>query len=174
MNEFQTAALRLAPDALIRSFWPYFTVRVVLAVVFVYAGASKLADPESFAVVIDAYGLLPGFLVPYMALALPLLEVLAGIGLVFEVRGSLTAISLMTVLFLGVLTYGIALGLDVDCGCYGPGDPEGEAFHGLRDAFRRDLLLLAGLVYVYLWRWKHKPRLRRPFRQFTTIFTGKR
>jgi len=48
--------------------------------------------------------------------------------------------------------YGLELGLDVDCGCFGPGDPEGRAYHSLRPALYRDTIMLAGIGYLFLWR----------------------
>lgn len=134
------------------SVWTYRLARWGLGLVFVYAGAVKLAEPRAFAEVVGAYGLLPAGLVTPMAVLLPAAEVLAGIGLVLDKRGSLAAIGAMTVMFIVVLAYGIGLGLDVDCGCYGPGDPEGEAFHGLRQALLRDIGMLSVVVYVHWWR----------------------
>jgi hypothetical protein len=78
-----------------------------------------------------------------------LLEVIAGIGLLFDIRGSLALITGLLVLFMVVLGYGIWMGLDVDCGCFGPEDPEAEAFHGLRLSLFRDLVMMAG-VFLYM------------------------
>jgi hypothetical protein len=52
------------------------------------------------------------------------------------------------------------MGLDVDCGCFGPEDPEAEAFHGLRTALYRDLFMLAAVGFLYAWRhYRHiRPR----------------
>lgn len=136
----------------LRSAWTCRLARWGLGLIFVYAGAVKLIDPRAFAEVVGAYGLLPAGLVTPVAVLLPAAEVLAGIGLVLDKRGSLAAIGAMTVMFIVVLAYGIGLGLDVDCGCYGPGDPEGEAFHGLREALVRDLGMLSVVAYVYWWR----------------------
>ena len=55
-------------------------------------------------------------------------------------------------MFLLILGYGIHMGLDVDCGCFSPGDPEAKAFHGLRAAFKRDLIMLAGIGFAFGWR----------------------
>lgn len=134
------------------SKWSYRTAKIILAAVFIYAGAAKLAAPHDFARIIDAYGLLPPQLVGITALALPLAEVLAGVGLLLDLRASLSAIGAMTVLFMGVLGYGMALGLDIDCGCYAPGDPEANAFHGLQSAFIRDVGLMTLVIYAYWWR----------------------
>ncbi len=130
----------------------YSLVRMALAGIFIGSGVVKLADPDAFATVIDAFGILPPVLVGAAALGLPILEVAAGIGLLFDLRGSLGVITLLMVVFIVILGYGIYLGLDVDCGCFGPGDPEAEAFHGLRPALYRDIIMLAGIVYLYAWR----------------------
>jgi hypothetical protein len=102
--------------------------------------------------VIEAYGFVPeGLLIP-VAIGLPLLEVIAGFGLLFDIRGSLAVITGLLVLFMVVLGYGIWMGLDVDCGCFGPEDPEAEAFHGLRLSLFRDLVMMAGVIFIYGWR----------------------
>ena len=87
-----------------------------------------------------------------VAVGLPVLEVIAGIGLLLDVRGSLALITGLLVLFMVVLGYGIWMGLDVDCGCFGPKDPEAEAFHSLRPALYRDFVMITGVVYLYFWR----------------------
>lgn len=130
----------------------YVLARWLLAGVFVYAGGVKLLDPEAFAVLIDSYGIVPDPLLMPVAVGLPLLEVIAGLGLALDVRGSLSAISGLLVVFIAILLYGIHMGLDVDCGCFGPEDPESRAYHGLRQALYRDFAMAAGLVFIYGWR----------------------
>jgi hypothetical protein len=129
-----------------------------LAGLFIFSGLTKLVDPVQFAVLIDAYGLLPEILVLPMAVVLPALEVAAGVSLVLNIRGSLTVITLLLVLFMAVLGYGIWIGLDVDCGCFGPEDPEARAFHGLRQAMYRDIAILAVVVGMYFWRYRRAER----------------
>ncbi|CAB5162453.1 related to methylamine utilization protein [Olavius algarvensis associated proteobacterium Delta 3] len=122
---------------------------------FIYAGSIKLMEPQVFAVLIDAYGVLPvGLLMP-VAIALPALEVIAGIGLIFDIEGSLSIIAGLLVTFIGILAYGVDMGLDIDCGCFGPEDPEAEAFHGLRGALYRDLVMLTGVIFMFSWRRYH-------------------
>jgi hypothetical protein len=109
-------------------------------------------EPRIFTVLIEAYGFVPeGLLIP-VAIGLPLLEVIAGFGLLFDIRGSLAVITGLLVLFMVVLGYGIWMGLDVDCGCFGPEDPEAEAFHGLRLSLFRDMVMIAGVIFIYGWR----------------------
>jgi uncharacterized membrane protein YphA (DoxX/SURF4 family) len=123
---------------ILASPWLYRGLRYGLAAAFIYAGAIKLGAPREFAKVISGYGLAPEVLLPALSYALPALELAAGIGLLFDIKGSLAAIAGMTVFFMGVLTYGIRLGLDVDCGCYGAHDLEAEAYAGLKTALIRD------------------------------------
>lgn len=124
----------------------------VLGAVFIYAGIMKLRDPAIFATVIDAFGIVPQSLLMPVCIALPVLEVSAGTGLLLNFKGSLSIITVLMVLFIAILGYGVWMGLDIDCGCFGPGDPEGEAFHGLRVALYRDLFILGGIAFLFGWR----------------------
>ncbi len=135
--------------------WTYKLLRWSLGAIFLYAGSIKLLAPKLFAVLIEAYGVVPESLLMPVAFALPALEVIAGIGLLFDIEGSLAVIAGLLVLFITVLGYGIWMGLDVDCGCFGPEDPEAEAFHGLRLSLYRDLIMLAGIAFTYGWRRYH-------------------
>lgn len=130
----------------------YRLVRWGLAVVFICAGSIKLLEPVNFATLIDAYGIVPErFLLP-VAIMLPALEVAAGIGLLFDMEGCLAVIGGLLVLFIAILAYGIWMGLDVDCGCFGPEDLEAEAFHDLRPSLYRDVAMLVGVAIMYMWR----------------------
>ena len=136
----------------------YHTTRCGLAVLFIFTGLTKLVEPVQFAVLIDAYGILPEVLIMPVALLLPAVEVIAGGCLIFNVRGSLTTITLLMVLFLVVLGYGIWMGLDVDCGCFGLEDPEAQVFHGLRQAFYRDIVIMTVVAILYVWRYRRAVR----------------
>lgn len=149
-------------NSVLSSPWPYLVVRVILGLMFLVAGVIKLADPQQFAIVIDAFGLVPSGVVMPIAYVMPVIEVVAGLGLMFDMRASLPTVALLTLFFIAVLGYGLHLGLDIDCGCYGPGDPEAEAFSGLRDALRRDLWMLLGVGYCYWWRWAAARKDRGP------------
>ena len=111
-----------------------------------------MLEPRIFAVLIDAYGIVPETALMPVALFLPLLEVTAGAGLLFDIRGSLPVIGGLLILFIAILGYGTAMGLDVDCGCFGPEDPESKAFHGLRQTLFRDFVMLAAVGYLFAWR----------------------
>lgn len=132
--------------------WLYRLLRWFLGCIFVYSGITKLFAPITFAVLIDAYGLVPEPLLMPVALIIPLLEVLAGVGLIIDLRGSLAVITGLLLLFVAILGFGIRMGLDVDCGCFGPEDPEAKAFHGLRTALYRDIAMLVMVAFLYWWR----------------------
>ena len=128
-------------------------IRVLLSVIFLWSGISKLMDPTEFSVIINGYGLMPDTWILPLAIVLPLLEMVFGLGLFLDIRGSLAVITGLLMLFIAILSYGIWLGLDVDCGCFGPEDPEAQAFHGLRLALVRDIIMMLGIFYIYYQRF---------------------
>jgi uncharacterized membrane protein YphA (DoxX/SURF4 family) len=130
----------------------YRVVRLGLAILFIYAGVTKLLDPKAFARIISAYGIVPETLLPVVAVGLPLLETLAGIALLLDIRGSLAVISGLLGLFISILGFGILKDLNVDCGCFGTEELAQQ--DSLRQAFYRDLALIGIIVpYLYLSRW---------------------
>ncbi|MFA4919756.1 MAG: MauE/DoxX family redox-associated membrane protein [Thermodesulfovibrionales bacterium] len=124
--------------------------RVVLGAVFVYAGFIKLIDPKAFAVSISRYDIVPQILLAPVAIGLPALEFLAGLGLIINIRGSLTVIFSLLFLFVSVLGYGILNNLNIDCGCFSEEDIKG--FNSLRIAFYRDLIMIAIASCIYAYR----------------------
>jgi uncharacterized membrane protein YphA (DoxX/SURF4 family) len=133
--------------------WLYHFLRLSLACIFIYAGFIKLLDPRAFAHAIAQYDLIPEGLLPLVAVGLPALELLAGVGLIFEVRGSLTLIALLLLIFLVILGYAIGQNLDIDCGCFTLN--ELDAQHGLVTAFRRDLVMIGATLFLY---WRRRSR----------------
>ena len=138
--------------------WPYRIVRLALAMIFLWSGAAKLLNPQSFATILDAYGILPDGLIGFVAIGLPALEVVLAFGLMLDIQGSLAIVAVLLALFMAILGYGNWLGLDIECGCFGPGDPEAEAYQGLRPALYRDLFMLGGVVFLYLWRYRRRAK----------------
>ncbi len=126
-------------------------LRFVIGMVFMYAGFIKLMDPKSFAKVISQYDLIPELLLAPVAIGLPSLEFLAGLGLIFNIRGSLSVIFSMLILFVFVLWYGILNDLSIDCGCFSP--EEIADYNSLKRAFYRDLLMIGGALVIFLQRY---------------------
>ena len=138
--------------SLLVSVWSYRAVRAALAVAFIAAGGLKLADVHAFVLSIKAFAILPTGIVYPVAVALPVLEILGGLLLLCDAPGGLAVIGGLLLLFLAVIVNAIRQGLDIDCGCYGPGDVEGEVYHGLWPTLWRDLLMLVGVAYCLAWR----------------------
>ncbi len=130
--------------------WLYRASGVLLGSVFIWAGGAKLISPRAFARTISEWGLVPDSLLVPVAIGLPAIELLAGLGLVFDIRGSLKVISGLLVMFLALLGYGIMNNLDVDCGCFSA--EELNARNSLWIAFYRDLGLLGIVSYLFMWR----------------------
>ena len=122
--------------------------RIVLAAVLLYGGLPKLFAPVGFAELISAYGILPDPLVFPAAIILPLGEVLTAIGLLLNYRWAMISAILLLCLFIVVLSFGISLGLDIDCGCFGPEDHEHGLASSLEAARLRDLVFLVPAAYV--------------------------
>jgi uncharacterized membrane protein YphA (DoxX/SURF4 family) len=130
--------------------WLYHLLRLALGGLFVYAGLIKLLDPRGFAHAIAQFDLAPDQLLPLLAVGLPALELLAGVGLICERRGSLTAIAILLGLFLLALSYAVWMEMDIDCGCFTV--EELNARTGVKTALVRDLFLAGGLGFLFWWR----------------------
>ncbi|HZK13923.1 MAG TPA: MauE/DoxX family redox-associated membrane protein [Desulfobaccales bacterium] len=138
--------------------WLHHFLRLGLACIFIYAGFIKLLDPLAFAHAIAQYDLIPEGLLPLVAVGLPALELLAGVGLIFEVRGSLTLMAFLLLIFLVILGYAVWHNLDIDCGCF-PLD-ELDAQHGVKTAFWRDLIMIGATLFLY---WRRRSRAPQRF-----------
>ena len=99
--------------------------RIGVGLVLLYAGYAKLQQPWiSFAATIEAYKILPPDAVIFTARTLPWFEVVLGALLVLGVglRWVAAVASALLLMFFAILMRSYALGMDVDCGCFGPGE----------------------------------------------------
>jgi uncharacterized membrane protein YphA (DoxX/SURF4 family) len=143
--------------------WPLRLIRYGLGLIFIYAGISKLSAPKAFARILSLYGLIPDSLLPVVAIGLPVLELMAGIGVILAIRGGLSLMFSLLLLFVTVLWYGILKNLDVDCGCFSAEELKGQA--GLWEAFYRDLVMLGAALFLFVSRWFQAGRKENlPFR----------
>ena len=132
----------------------YILIRIGLGMIFVVSGILKLSDLTAFAEIIHAYAILPMGLTPPAAFIISFSELLLGIGLIIDIKGSLAGILGLLVMFMAVLGWAIYMGYDIDCGCFGPDDPEHKAFSHVKTAFARDGLMVAAVAYLYTCRRK--------------------
>ena len=141
--------------------WSYRLLRFALGGLFIYSGAVKLADVKGFAAMISQYELVPDQFLAPVAIGLPIIELAAGIGLLFEVPGALSAIFGMLLMFITILWYGILKNLDIDCGCFSTEELRGQ--NSLRQALYRDFVMVFVCCYFYLYRFLRIRRELRPF-----------
>src|SRR5207247_9659289 len=96
-------------------------VDLVIAVIFIYAGALKLLDPVQFAHDIDHYKILPWAMGVGLAFYLPWLEIFCGLALILRLfyRGALSILTALVVVFLVATIAAKIRGLDITCGCFG-------------------------------------------------------
>jgi len=96
--------------------------RLILAVSFLTAAFGKLVDIERYSVqAVYFFVILPMFLARPFGLALPFIELLCGLGLLFGVLTRLSAlgIGLLSLSFLIAKTIVFLHGRSVNCGCFG-------------------------------------------------------
>ena len=126
----------------------FFSIRLILGGVFIFASLDKIMHPLGFAKSISNYQILPDQLINLAAIILPWLELVLGTLPVSGVRlpGTIVLIDLLLVVFFIALLVNLARGLNVDCGCFSTGPTENPAtsWYIIRDTL---LLLLGG----YLW-----------------------
>jgi len=100
--------------------WFGFAARIYLGTVFLLACWHKLAHPDTFALDIATYQLLPLWAVNAFALVLPWIELFAGILLIagYKTQAAAWLILLMMLSFIIALLWALHLGLDMACGCF--------------------------------------------------------
>ncbi|MFC2139848.1 MauE/DoxX family redox-associated membrane protein [Bacteroidota bacterium] len=130
--------------------------RVILAAVFIFAAAGKIADPEEFAVAISNYRMIPLFAVNFFAIIIPWIEIVAALLLLFgvSVKESSSILSLLLIIFIVMISIAVLRGLDINCGCFGT--TEGSKV-GLTKIGENIILLLFG-IYLILFQNEDKSK----------------
>lgn len=99
----------------------HYLTRTGLALVFLLSGVLKFRDVPGFGEELGAFGIVHDAFVLPAAWAVCIVELVLGVAVLANVRGGLAAMSLLIAAFVCVLAYGIYLGLDIHCGCFGAG-----------------------------------------------------
>lgn len=117
----------------------------LLAALFATAGALKLADPSAFATDIGHYRLVSHPVAAGVALWLPWFEITLALALVFPGwrRPAAVLAAGLLLVFCGALVSVLWRGIDLQCGCFGRGNPTTPAWALARNA---GLLVLAALA----------------------------
>jgi len=136
------------------SRWLRLFLRLVLGAVFVYAAWVKLREPwQVFANSVANYDVLPMWAVKVVARTLPWGEMLLGLLLISGrfLRVSSIAASALLLGFFAIMVRTYASGIQIECGCFGPGD-----IISMRSLARDGSLLLASLGLARMAFWKRR------------------
>ncbi len=135
--------------------WLRRALRLVLGLVFVFAGFSKVRAPQAFADDVAAYRILPLDGIDLFALGLPIFELVLGLWLLtgWRRRSAAFCASCVLLVFLAAVAWARMRGLTIDCGCFGDGAFSGPA-SGLAWVLGRNLLLAAGALFLYASEWQ--------------------
>lgn len=136
----------------------YRIIRLSLGMFFFISGIFKVADLDAFSQTIGAFAILPAVLNYPGAVFICMAEIVCGAGLVLDIKGSLGVIFSLLLMFVFVLGYAVFMGYDIDCGCFGPSDPETTAFSNLRVSLVRDIVMVALVFYLYYWRYFYRQK----------------
>lgn len=137
--------------------WFGTVARLVVGVVWLYAGGAKVPYPADSVRAVRAYQLLPESAVTPVAYLLPTVEIVIGLALVAGVFTRVSAVvsALLFVVFIAGISSAWARGLQIDCGCFGGGGYDNRATEKYPWEIARDVGLLA-LSGWLIWR----PRTR--------------
>ena len=123
-----------------------FTIRLILAGIFLYSGLIKASSSAQFAIALAPFTFLPENSLRPLSILLPLCE-LAGGGLILIPRTKHLGAGVifgLCVLFAIVLGWALANGIIVSCSCFGEDEEPSAIKMGI--ALGRDLVL-AGLAF---------------------------
>ena len=129
-------------------------VRLVLVAAFLLAAIPKIQDPVAFAISVESYRILTGQAVLWVALVLPWLELIIGLGLLVPKvrRASSLLIILLLFIFIGLHASAWIRGLDINCGCYAIENVSSNYFL----LISRNCALIIAAVFVLTRDWRNQ------------------
>ncbi|CAN5115688.1 DoxX family membrane protein [soil metagenome] len=153
LSSAQRSGLPVGAPVATPSVWPAWFglgARLIVGVVWIWAGLLKLPDPATSIESVRAYELLPASLVEPVGYLLPALEVVIGLALVagLMTRGSAVLSALLLVAFIIGISSAWARGLEINCGCFGDGGANPDAASQYPWEIARDVGLLALSIFL--------------------------
>jgi len=134
--------------------WLAIRVQIALGAIFVIAALPKIADPPSFAHMIYNYRLVPSSLINISSLAMPWVELLAGLALILGVwkAAARNVVAIMLAVFIIAISINLFRDNAIDCGCFNVADRgkthEQRIFDMKVDVFRDlGMLLMVGQLW---------------------------
>jgi uncharacterized membrane protein YphA (DoxX/SURF4 family) len=131
--------------------WVGLAARLLLAGVWLVAGATKVGDLAASVRAVHAYDLLPYEVSRVVGAALPFVEIAVGMLLLvgFATRIAAAVSAALLAVFVGGIASAWARGLRIDCGCFGGGgDLAADRSPSYGWEIARDLALLAVALYL--------------------------
>jgi hypothetical protein len=124
----------------------HWLFRFILAGIFLYSGYVKWDSPLIFEAVLYSYDLFPKTYIPLIVRYFPLAEMALGLSLLIGFRHKIRylagASALLQLFFIVILSIPCLRGIEVDCGCFGSGDPISPK------TIARDSLMLIPALYL--------------------------
>ena len=130
----------------LKNKWIILIFRLSLGAMFIYVSMDKINDPSTFSDDIRAYQIVPFGFENFLAIILPWLELLTGLGLVIGVMvdGAALLSMGMLVVFIIAISSAILRGFNIECGC---GLKEGEIV-GAQKILENTISFLMGLCII--------------------------
>ena len=124
--------------------------RIILGAVFLWASFGKILEPGDFARSISNYHIFPFGIENIVALILPWLELLIGMGLILGIMvdGSVQISAILLIMFILMIGQAMLRGFNIECGC---GLKEGEMI-GLNKILEN--IVFIGGAYIVMQRRK--------------------
>lgn len=137
---------------LLKNPWLGLIGRIIVGGIFIYASWDKILHPESFARIVFNYHLVPAPLINLAAIALPWIEFVAGVCLIFGIwpRSAGLILTALTVVFIVALSVNWFRGVSIECGCFTVSSDAKSVISTL--IFRDILLLLVAIQTTFLAR----------------------
>ncbi|OKI89272.1 MauE/DoxX family redox-associated membrane protein [Micromonospora sp. CB01531] len=134
--------------------WLGAAVRLGLAAVWLFAGATKVGDLAASGRAVNAYQVMPYEVATVIGAALPFVELALGVLLLVGLASRLVASvsTALLVVFITGIASAWARGLAIDCGCFGSGGQlaAGQAPSYLPEILR-DLGFLVMAGFLLIW-----------------------
>jgi len=132
--------------------WCVLTVRFILGGTFLFSGAIKASASEEFALALVPFTILPPAWTGVFAVTLAWTEILAGLLVVLPRvhRIGSAMIFLLTILFIGVLTWALSSDIIVSCGCFGGDEP--PSARAMQLAILRDVGIACAAAFTLVYR----------------------
>ncbi|WCE30824.1 MauE/DoxX family redox-associated membrane protein [Vibrio sp. SCSIO 43137] len=132
--------------------WGDFVVRFIVGGLFLVTSLHSAFQFRSSVTIVSAYGLVPEFFEPVFTAVLLVSGTVAGVMVLLgRTEGILLALTLL-ICFSIVAGYGVAIGLDIDCGCLPEDDPKYQAFSNLRIELVKYIACMVPLALSYWFR----------------------